>query len=280
MFVSLFLVLKEINISFVKRNSVNFHGRIDKIVYFYSKFNQMRSVVVFFMLFFTGGILCSQVEMGNEKSFTTLGNMLGGWSHTDVSSQTIFFAVPAELNEYMYLRVFDPDCGGAYDKPNGFWETNTVFEVYGGKGCISELDARRSLPEGDYKSGTILYRALFARESEVDSTWVSFGPFLPHQGETLEAYPGYAFFKLIVEGRTGNDGNIYALSVSSRPDRNTEIANAEIFEYRRIHYEGDELLVTDYHPEPYDPSVVQLPVTLQPLKQDINISIIAEPIDD
>lgn len=240
----------------------------------------MRSIIFLLMLSFTGAILFSQVEAGNEKSFATLGNMLDDRYIADVCSQAIFFAVPVELNEYMYLRVFDPDCGGAYDKPNGLWETNTVFEVYGGKGCISEADARRSLPEGDYKSGTILYRALFARESEVDSTWVTFGPFLPVQGETLEAYPGYAFFKLIVEGRTGNDGNIYALSVSSRPDKNAEVANSEVFEYRRIHYYEDKLLVTDHHPEPFDPSVVQLPVTLQPLKQDININIIAEPIDE
>jgi hypothetical protein len=240
----------------------------------------MRGIIFFIMLSITGVTLFAQIEAGKEKSFATLGNMLGESYETDVHSQTIFFAVPTGLNEYMYLRVFDPDCGGAYDKPNGLWETNTVFEVYGGKGCISELDARRSLPEGDYKSGTILYRALFARESEVDGTWVTFGPFLPVQGETLEAYPGYAFFKLIVEGRTGNDGNIYALLVSSRPDKNSEVVNSEVFGYRRIHYDGEKLLVTDHHPEFPDPSVVQLPVTLQPLKQDVDISIIAEPIDE
>lgn len=240
----------------------------------------MRSVVIFLMLFFTGGILFSQVNTESEKSFATLGNMLGDRYKADVCSQTIFFAVPEKLNEDVFLRVFDPDCGGAYDIPDGLWETNTVYEVYGGKGCISKVDARRSLPEGDYKSGTIIHRALFARESEVDGTWVSFGPFSSDQGEKLEAYPGYVFFKLIVEGRTGNDGNIYALSVSGSPDINAEVANTEIFEYRRIHYEGDKLLVTDHHPEPHDPSVVELPVTLQPLKQDIDIIIIAEPLDE
>jgi hypothetical protein len=240
----------------------------------------MRSVVIFLMLSLTGGILHSQIIAENEKSFATLGNMTDNKSLANIHSQTIFFAVPVELNEYMYLRVFDPDCGGACDKPNGLWETNTVFEVYGGKGCISALDARRSLPEGDYKSGSMIYRALFARESEVDSTWVTFGPFLPDQGETLEAYPGYAFFKLVVEGRTGNDGNIYALAVSSRPDKNAAVANSEVFEYRRIHYIEDNILVTDHHPEPHDPSFVELPVTLQPLQQDVDISIIAEPIDE
>ncbi len=265
--------------SFVKRKYDKFRCHIDIIVYFYSKLYSMRSIVIFLILSLASGTLFSQVEAVNEKLFATLGNMLGDRSLTDVSSQTIFFAVPLELNEYMYLRVFDPDCGGACDKPNGLWETNTVFEVYGGKGCISEIAARRSLPKGDYKTGTMIYSALFARESEVDNTWVTFGPFLPVQGETLEAYPGYAFFKLIVEGRTGNDGNIYALSVSSRPDKNIEIANSEVFGYRRIHYDGDELLVTENHPVTNDPSVVQLPVTLQPLKKVIDVNIIAEPLD-
>lgn len=240
----------------------------------------MRSVVIFLMLSITGGILFSQAAGENKKLFVTLGNMPGEMYERDVHSQTIFFAVPEQAGEDIYLRVFDPDCGGAYDRPAGLWETNTVFEVYGGKGCISEVDARRSIPQGDYKSGTILHKAIFARESEVDGTWVPFGPFSSDQGETLQAYPGYVFFKLIVGGTTGNDGNIYTLSVTNRPDKNIEVANAQIFEYRRIHYEGEKLHVTDHHPEPFDPFVVQLPVTLQPLERNININIIAEPIDE
>lgn len=242
----------------------------------------MRKTILFLLLFSASGLLFSQVEKTGGNSFATFGNMIDDGRFEGMHSQTIFFAVPGNLREAIYLRVFDPDCGGAYDKPEGLWETNTVFEVYGGKGCISEHDARKSLPEGNYKSGTILHRAIFARESEVDGQWIPFGPFSTDMGEALEEYPGYFFFKLVVEGRTGNDGNVYALAISSNPDRNKEIANAEIFAYRRVHYDGDELLVTlpELGQNDQDASSkVGIPVTLQPLKKEVEISIIAEPLD-
>ena len=48
-------------------------------------------------------------------------------------------------------------------------------------------------PMGNYKSGTILYKALFACESEVDGKWVSFGPFAAVKGEKLSDYPDISF---------------------------------------------------------------------------------------
>jgi hypothetical protein len=240
----------------------------------------MRSLTFLCFFCITGGTLFSQADAEGEKSFATLGNMLGEHSEKELSSQTVFFAVPAQLKDTVYFRVFDPDCGGTYDKPNGLWETNTIFEVYGGKGCISEIDARKTEPTGNYKSGTILHRVLFGCESEVDGKWVSFGPFSIDQGEALDDYPKYVFFKLIVEGRTGNDGNVYALSVSSSGDTIREIANAGIFEYRRTYLKGDSLMV--HIPELKDDSEERVPIPLQfkDEKPMLDISIIAEPIDE
>lgn len=227
----------------------------------------------------TCGTLFSQSGFFNEKAFATYGNMVKEGHDPCIQSQTIFFAVPEGYKNEIYLRVFDPDCGGAYDHPDGLWETNTIFEVYGGEECISEIDARRTEPVGDYKSGTILHKALFACESEVDGKWVSFGPFTTAMGEKLKDYPGYFFFKLIVEGRTGNDGNVYALSLSSHDNTNREIPNSGIFEYRRTYLEGDSPMVHISDLKMDDEKNIPIPFKLQSLKQGIEIGIIAEPID-
>ena len=250
-----------------------------KIDYFYSKLWQMRWMIFLFLTGLTCGTLFSQSGSLNEKAFATFGNMVEDGRNPAIQSQTIFFAVPEAYKNEIYLRVFDPDCGGAYDQPNGLWETNTVFEVYGGEGCISELDARGTEPVGNYKSGTILYRALFACESEVDGKWVSFGPFAKAMGEKLKDYPGYLFFKLIVEGRTGNDGNVYALSVSSHNNTNKEIENAAIFEYRRTYLDGDSLVVHIPELKAGSEKGVPVPLQLKAVKEEMDISIIVEPID-
>ena len=239
----------------------------------------MRPIATILLLFSFFGVLFSQANLGQKKPFATFGNMVENSCDPRIQSQTIFFVVPEGHKNEIYLRVFDPDCGGAYDQPDGLWETNTVFEVYGGEGCISELDARRAEPMGDYKSGTILQKALFACESEVDGKWVSFGPFAEAMGEKLHDYPGYVFFKLIVEGRTGNDGNVYALSVSSRDDINREIPNAGLFEYRRTYMEGDSPVVHVSELKDDSQAEVAIPFQLKALKDELDISIIAEPIE-
>ena len=108
----------------------------------------MRPIATILLLFSFCGVLISQAEWGQKKQFATFGNMVEDEPDPCIQSQTIFFVVPEAYKSEFYFRVFDPDCGGAYDQPNGLWETNTVFEVYGGEGCISEFDARRDSAHG------------------------------------------------------------------------------------------------------------------------------------
>lgn len=239
----------------------------------------MYRLIFIFLLSAPGMLLVAQSGEECSPLLATFGNMPGKGEKAGGHSQTVFFAVPIYSAETVFLRVFDPDCGGAYDRPCGLWETNTIFEVYGGEGCISELDARQQEPGGKYKSGKKLHTALFAKESEVDGQWISFGPFSPAMGETLEEYPGYAFFKLIVEGRTGDDGNLYALFVSSSGNSNEAIGNARIFDYCRTFFDGDSIrsLVSDICATgQYD---VPIPVSLEPVGDKTGLEIIAEPVD-
>ena len=74
------------------------------------------------------------------------------WGDDDFS-QSWFFVIPKYQVNPIYIRVFDPDCGGANDEMKGVFNSKTQFSVYGGKTCYSTKDVRDNTPKGDYKSG-------------------------------------------------------------------------------------------------------------------------------
>lgn len=181
-------------------------------------------------------ILCCGVSFSQDNSdkvmavdlMTTYGNMATNDSIDDACSRTIFFVLPENYTGSFYVRIFDPDCGGANDNSIGLWETNTEFEVFGGAGCIKMPGAESEDQESIEGSGTLLQEKLFADESAIDGTWVTFGPFKAEQGEKLEEYSA-RFFKLVVGGTTGDDGNQYAVFLSISDDRNEELNGASIY---------------------------------------------------
>ena len=145
--------------------------------------------------------------------------------------QIIFFSVPETYQAPIYIRVFDPDVGGAHDEQKGEWNTRTTFSIYGGKEACSHEDARRIKKEGNYKSGTLLKTATYAANPRYDGQWVTFGPFNPNEGELLSDYGGYVF-KVLVEGVAGDDGNVYKLFLSTDNNQNRPIEGAFAFYFK------------------------------------------------
>ena len=202
-------------------------------------------------LLFLGGLLAVGAVHGQpvpaaEENIPYLvtfgGNSLKSWGDDDFC-QTFFFVVPKNTSVPIYLRVFDPGCGGSIDEPKNGYDTVTGFSVYGGKGCISEADARNTEPVGKYRSGNLLASRDFRDEAQYDGQWYSFGPFDPNSGEDMPEYGGRVF-KLIAQGKSGDDGNLYRYFMSSRPDANTPIegGNAFTFEYGfRLHVDPKEI---------------------------------------
>jgi len=225
------------------------------------------------------GVMYAQDGAEQIDNLATFGNMSGFSCIDNDFSQTVFIAVPASYSGNIYFRVFDPDCGGVLDMPAGHWETNTIFEIYGGEGCISDQDARTTDATGNYKSGTMLTHGLFAKENQVDETWVSFGPFHASQGEKISEYPGYAFFKMIVEGRTGDDINVYSLFISSNEFENTAVDHARFFDFERTLVQDGEVRVTRVD-DRYLSSALLLPVELDKLTEEQDYSISVEPVEE
>lgn len=164
------------------------------------------------------------------------------WGDDDFC-QTFFFVVPKGTTVPVYLRVFDPDCGGAVDEAKGDFNTVTSFSVYGGKGCISEPDARDINPAGKFRSGNLLASKDFGNDAKYDGKWYTFGPFDPNAGEDAAEYGGLVF-KMIAQGKSGDDGNLYRYFMSSQPEANAPIegGNAFTFEYSfRMHDDPKEV---------------------------------------
>jgi hypothetical protein len=179
----------------------------------------------------------------NIPYLMTFGNQADtDWGDDDFS-QTFFFLIPDGYDQPFFIRVFDPDTGGEIDEIDGVFDTRSVFEVFGGEGNWSDPDAKETSPNGNYKSGTLLATRSFTDNPRYDNDWFTFGPFNPAQGEHADMYDGY-IFKIICEGVSGDDGNMYRyfLSTSATENREIEGANAFAYEYSfRMHDDVEEV---------------------------------------
>ncbi len=170
------------------------------------------------------------------------GNSKTEWGD-DNFLQVIFFSIPSDYTQPIYIRVFDPDCGGQHDELNGAWNTKTRFSVYGGAGSCSNKDAQKCNADGDYDSGTLIATKTFAADATYDNKWYTFGPINPSEGENLPEFGG-RIFKLTVEGLSGDDGNMYRLYLSKKAEENVKVdgAFAYYFKYKfRLYDTADQI---------------------------------------
>jgi len=204
-----------------------------------------RIFIFIIFLFAIQGAFAQPVPASDENIpyLMTFGNQAeSDWGDDDYS-QTFFFLIPEEYTSPIYIKLWDPDCGGEHDELNGDFDTRTTFEVFGGAGCNSDEDARETDPTGNYKSGNLLAFKSFAADAEYDNSWYIFGPFNPTEGEYIEKWNGNVF-KVIIEGVAGNDGNLYRMFMSTDRDENRPIEGGNVFAYEysfRMHNNPNEV---------------------------------------
>lgn len=151
------------------------------------------------------------------------------WGDDDFS-QTFFFKIPLTYTEPFYIRVYDPDIGGDVDEINGTWNTRMLYSIYGGEEAWSNDDAEGIDPVGEYKSGVLLASKIFGMDNRYDDNWYTFGPFNPTEGELVEEFNGYVF-KIICDGISGDDGNLYRYYLSRKANENESIEDGNAFTY-------------------------------------------------
>jgi hypothetical protein len=166
----------------------------------------------------------------NIDFLQTFGNKAPATWGDDDYVQTYFVAVPLNYKQPFYIRVFDANCGGQHDQVNGTFNTKTKYTIYGGNSTYSNEDARNTEPVGNYKSGVLLHTKLFDNSPEFDNNWYTFGPINPSEGEYDKDLNAHVF-KIITEGITGDDGNMYSYYVSTSPTDNKPIEGLNAFAY-------------------------------------------------
>ncbi len=169
-------------------------------------------------------------EDENIPYLVTFGsNSEKSWGDDDFC-QIFFFRIPKSYSEPFYIRVFDPDTGGELDEMKGDFNTSVRFSVYGGKGAWSNEEAQGVDPVGNYKSGNLIASKTFGVSSRYDEEWYTFGPFNPVEGELSEKLDGY-IFKMIAEGISGDDGNLYTYFLTTEKNENRVIEGGNVFTY-------------------------------------------------
>jgi hypothetical protein len=201
---------------------------------FFFKMKMLQKLLIVLMLWLSGALpLVAQQFPGEDENIPYLITFgkdgLTSWGDDDFS-QTFFISMPLTQKDPIYIRVFDPNIGGELDEMKGDFNTRCKFSVYGGPEAYSHPNAQGYNPEGKYDSGVLLATKTFDADSKYDQQWFTFGPFNPGEGERVEAQQKY-IFKVIAEGISGDDGNIYKYFVSTRASENLPVEGANAFTY-------------------------------------------------
>ncbi len=143
--------------------------------------------------------------------------------------QIIFFSIPEKLKDSLYLRLFDADFGDNLDVTLDNFDSQTEFILYGGAGAFTGGAAQYPLPNIESSTaGTELKKITTGIDPFLDNKWLNFAAFSPSQGEL---YNGRYYFRLVVRGINGNDGNLFDLALSTESKQNIEPDGVEIFSY-------------------------------------------------
>jgi len=217
-----------------------------------------------FILMLIGTLANAQPVPGADENIPNLitfgANAETSWGDANFC-QIIFFTVPKDHTAPIYIKVYDPDCGGENDELQGEWDTETSFSIYGGQGSCSNEDAKKLNLDGDYDEGTLLASKTFGNDSEYDQNWYTFGPLNPSEGEYLPEEGGHVF-KVIIEGVAGDDGNMYQLFMSTKEDAEDEVEGGYAFYYKytiRLHDNPREM--SHIYPYINDSSIVSIKQT-------------------
>ena len=153
------------------------------------------------------------------------------WGDDDFR-QIFFFSIQKDYTKPLYIRVFDPDCGGENDEIQGVFNTKFLYSVYGGKGVDPDKneDSKGLDKSVNFKTGNLLASKVFGSEARYDNKYYTFGPFNPAEGDFNERWNSY-IFKIVCEGISGDDGNLYRYFLSRDQNNNLAIEGANAFTY-------------------------------------------------
>ena len=175
------------------------------------------------------------------------GDAKTSWGDDDFC-QIFYCIIPPSQTGPVYIRVYDPDTGGDLDELKGEFNTIVNFSIYGGNDCWSDTAAQVLKNSENIKSGYLLSSKSFGNEPKYDKKWYSFGPFNPSEGKSVEKLGGRVF-KIVAQGISGDDGNIYKYFLSTSPNENIAVEGGNWFTYKyHFRLSDDQKHVSQIYP--------------------------------
>jgi len=193
------------------------------------------------MLADAGGALAQDQAAPVEDGLLVVYGRRAATREGDVDSrEQIFFSLPADLRDRVYLRIYDPETGGAGDFTyGGSADSETTYRLFGGEGAFTAAERPEPVTDGaravrpDFAPvtgpGELLEEKSWRNEPETDDQWVTLTALRARQGEVVGER---AYFRLDIQGTEGNDGNSYSLGVSLSRDRARPPEGLQMFAYR------------------------------------------------
>lgn len=143
--------------------------------------------------------------------------------------QIVYIDLPASLTDRVYVRLYDPDSGGAHDLIYGQANSETRFALYGGDGAdAGPPEDGRKVTDAELTAGTLLAERRYAEDPRTDGQWVAFALVSPDQGALVG---DRRVFRLVVDGERGNDGNLYGIDLSLRDRRLVPPEGARLYSF-------------------------------------------------
>ena len=141
--------------------------------------------------------------------------------------QVVRISVPEGAGR-LHVRLFDPDTGGGFDEPKGGFDTETRFSLFGDGAAARIFRDERGVVQESVE-GTPLASASFRSDPALDGRWTTLGSTDASAG--MAASGGRREFVLLIEGRAGNDGNVFDVAVSTSADENLPPAGLRLYSY-------------------------------------------------
>lgn len=181
------------------------------------------TAIVFLSLVFVKQGFCYKVptEQSNVKYLYVFGaDGKSTYGAMRDEPQVVFVKVPASYTGDVSISVYDPDATGSVDEKSGDWDTTTKFSILGGDKAytsIAETDETHLLNDKaettptNYYEGDLLDSKIFGNDPQYDKSVYRFDPIDASKGEEVD---GFRYFKIVIEGLSGDDNNLFSLEIS------------------------------------------------------------------
>ncbi len=134
-------------------------------------------------------------------------------------NQAFFIKVDKSFDDSLIVSLYDVDCSGKNDVAfNKEFNSKFKFSLYGGLGAFtSRLDSNL-----DSRKGELIKEFTVSNESNYDDIWIRFAILNKKQGEFVN---GSYYFKLLVEGISGDDANVFNVRITNKNQKGIKIIN-------------------------------------------------------